>query len=379
MRRFGIFILLLYKRLFKKASFALILLLIPCMILAVKAIDGGDSGAVTVALAALDAGDETACEIISSLLDSSDLIRFTVYESEAQAREAVEENRADSAWVFHLGLEEKIDKFTQNMHRRNAFVTVIQREDNVLLKLSREKLYSALYPYTSYSLYESFTLKKIPSALDMSEDEIRSHYDKIDAEGGDLFDISYADMPYTDGESVGYLLSPMRGLFSLVILLGGFAAAIFFMQDRSDGVFDAAPLRLHPIYDIAYQLTAVSLLSIAVLFALFISGIATSFVTELLLMLLYMLAVALFCMALKQLCVSVHILGAVIPAVMLISVALCPVFFNVSGAEILQYLLPPYYYLSAVYDASFFIPMLIYIAVLSVFNLAVYKIKSINK
>ena len=52
------------------------------------------------------------------------------------------------------GLESRLERFAGG-GRGNA-ITVIEREDNVFLMLSREKLFAAIYPETSFALFSDF-------------------------------------------------------------------------------------------------------------------------------------------------------------------------------------------------------------------------------
>ena len=71
--------LILNKRLLKKPSFVVILLLIPLLVGAMGiASTGEDVGLFTVALAAQDNEDELAQKVISSLTNGSQLFHFMV-------------------------------------------------------------------------------------------------------------------------------------------------------------------------------------------------------------------------------------------------------------------------------------------------------------
>lgn len=65
-------------------------------------------------------------------------------------------------------------------------------------------------------------------------------------------------------------------------------------------------------------------------------------------MALFLADAAVFCGICRRVCGSALKLGASIPILMLGMFALCPVFFTVNKLKVLQYLLPPYYYLNGV-------------------------------
>jgi hypothetical protein len=79
-------------------------------------------------------------------------------------------------------------------------------------------------------------------------------------------------------------------------------------------------------------------------------------------MVLFVLTAAGFCTLLGVLCPSNAVLGALLPAALVASLALCPVFFNVRAVWV-QLLLPGYYYLYGINDLRFAWQALAYCAV----------------
>ncbi len=352
---------ILNKRLLKKPAFLIILLLVPSLVFGVALFDKEDSGALTIALTAEDPDDPIAAEITSSLDGSSKLIRFVMCSNAEEAYSLVKNGTVDSAWIFHESLEEKIDKFTGQIHNRNAFVTVIQREETVLLQLSREKLYAALYPYEAFSVYKNYLIDELSEIPTLSVEDYHAYYDAINAPGGDLFEFSYADPTESteDAQNMSYLLAPMRGLLSVLIILGGLAASMFYMQDAALGKFDWIPEHSRPLFAAIYHFIAIFDVVVVSLIAILVSGISVSLHREILLLVLYVILSTGFCLVVMQLCKNLHTLGAVIPVLIVLMIALCPVFFNVNALRAISYFLPPFYYLNAVHNVNFIPPMLV--------------------
>ena len=224
------------KRLLRKKSFVAILLLVPLLVGALGiAVASGDSGVMTVALAMEDGKDPIAVNIVEELSENDGLIRFIRCGSVADAIRSVEGGRAEAAWIFHGGLEEKIESFLQHTHVNNAFVTVIQREENVFLRLTQEKLNSALYPWLSMGLFSDRANNAVSV---LTDEELERIYQSVNAEGEDLFEFSYIGGSSEDNSEASLLVSPMRGLLAVMIVLGGFAVAMFYTQDEAGGVFD---------------------------------------------------------------------------------------------------------------------------------------------
>jgi hypothetical protein len=259
-------------------------------------------------------------------------------------------------------MQEKIAAFVQFPNPRNAFITVVQREENIFLRISHEKLNAALYPYISIALCEDYIYVNLLTPEEISEQQIKEYYDAVNADGEDLFDFVYAnfDESSADTSSSNFLLSPIRGLMSVMVVIGGFAVAMFYMQDEARGTFDRLPNGRRFAFSIEYHAVAVFDIAIAVLAALLLTGLSVGFWRELAALLMYIVITVGFCIGLRLLCKDIRLLGALAPVLAVIMVVLCPVFFNVSALPAIQYLLPPYYYLNAIYDPEFFGYMAIY-------------------
>ncbi len=369
--------LILNKRLLKKPGFVIILALIPLLVGAMGIVSGGQSsGMVTVALVAQNNEDPLAQELIRKLTDSSRLVHFVVCDSQEAACGQVEAGQADAAWIFADDLQKKMDAFTQHIHPRNAFVVIIQREDTVLLRLSHEKLNGALYPYLSQSLYQNYMYDHIISTDQLTPQQLKDYYDAVGAEGSDLFDFVYPDSDTpVDTDDANYLMSPLRGLMVILMTLGGLAVAMFYMQDEMRGTFDRLPSGKRFALSVVYQTTAVVGLAVVVLLALAVTGMMTAPWRELAAMAMFCALTVGFCMAVRLLCGDLRLLGAVVPLLAVGMILLCPVFFKVS-APVAQYLLPPYYYLNAVYDNQFLGYMAVYAVLLYGLDYLLFKLRS---
>ena len=142
---------LLSKRLYKKFTFLAILLLIPALVLGYNAAAQGDSGMITVALAQKEA-DPIARQIMESFDGSSQLIRYELCPDATTAEELVRGGKADMAWIFEGDMEAKLQAFLAQPKEKNAMVTVLLRQDDVTLRLAREKLSGKLYKALSQRL-----------------------------------------------------------------------------------------------------------------------------------------------------------------------------------------------------------------------------------
>lgn len=367
--------LILTKRLLRKPGFVAILIMVPLLVAAMGVVSkSSDSGLVTVALAMQDAEDATARAVVDDLTKNNRLINFVLCGTPAEAHAHVEQGDADAAWIFPAEMSRKIQKFTAHPHRNNAFVAVVQREDSVMLRLSHEKLNAALYPHLSRAIYKNYAVANLTlNELDYAQ--LDEYYSAVNADGADVFRLVYAASEQVATNDTDYLLAPLRGLLAIMITLGGFAVAMFYMQDESRGTFDRLPPNRRFTFSLSYHASAVVCVALAALLALFITGLSVGFLREIATMALYCVITVGFFVALRLLCRDIRLLGALMPALAVAMLIVCPVFLNIP-VPVAGYLLPPYYYLNAVYDASWLLYMLIYAAVIYAFDYALFRIRA---
>ena len=140
------------------------------------------------------------------------------------------------------------------------------------------------------------------------------------------------------------------------------AAAMYFLSDAADGKFDwlAPKKRLAPAFGSCLAAAVAS--SVAVFLALFASGIFIGFVKEFISMLLYAVAVSGFCLILCVVFRSAGRLGASIPFFVIVTLVLCPIFFNLNVLKPVKFMLPTFYYLQSLYNKEFMLYFVIYCA-----------------
>lgn len=371
---------LLSKRLYKKATFVAILVMIPLMVVALNIVAQQDSGFVTIALAQEDPDDEISAAIVSDLMTNQRVIRFVKCETTEAAETMVTNLRADAAWVFPDDMQERIETFLATRRNKKPIVTVLLREETVPLRLSHEKLASALYTHCAPTLYRSYARAKTPELDGLSDEQLMSYYSGFEQEN-ELFRFAYPDSEQSTGgaNAGGYLVTPLRGLLSIFVLLGGLAAAMFYMQDERRGVFSWVRQSRLAAVSAGCQGIAVLNLSVVMLLSLAAIGMTVSLSRELLLLLMYMLCCTAFCSLLAQVCGRVNVLGMVTPPLIVCMVVVCPVFFNLGVFRKLQFLFPPTYYLNAVHNDRYVVYGVIYFAICAVLSLLLSRVKNRRK
>lgn len=360
MKRLLKWFLLLNKRLYKKLSFILILLLIPVLVFSYSNVAQEDSGVLTIALAQMG-DDAMATGVIQDLLEENSLVRFLDCETPQQAKERVAEGDADAAWIFPEDMEDKVYRFVANVSRKNAFIQVVERDSSVPVILAREKLSGAMYANCSKAMFISYIRKNVPELSHKTDAELETHYNAISVDG-DFFQFALMESSEAsqEAQNANYLLTPVRGLLAVVTVLSGLATAMYYMHDDRAGTFSWIPERRKGAVEFGCQMICVLNVSAVILIALGLSDLATSLGREVLILLMYAICTALFCMMVRRLCGKLAVLGTVLPLLIVVMLVVCPVFFDLGMLRSFQYIFPPTYYINAQYSDYYLALMAIY-------------------
>lgn len=350
---------LLTKRLMRRPAYLAVLLLIPLFAAALALFSRQESGALTVALVLEDPGDRAGCAAVDRLKESGGVLLFREPEDEEAAREAVRTGRADAAWIFRSPLEDKLARFARRGHAEA--VTVIEREDNVFLMLAREKLFAAIYPETSFALFSDFVREEL-GAEETDPAVLRQYYESgFTTERVLRFETQEGREAETDGS---YLTAPLRGIMALLLVLCGMASGLYCYREEREGCFVWLSARRRRWLPALSHLIAIVPAALAALAAMALAGVTVGAGRELLLMLLYVPAAALFCELLRCLCPREEHYGTLIPVITAAVLVLCPVFLDLGLLRPLCMLLPPYWYLRAVWNGAELSGLLLYLAAL---------------
>ncbi len=370
--------LLLNKRLYKKLTFVIILLLIPAVVLGMGIVAQQESGLATVALAQENINDPISSEILDELTSEKSLLRFVRYDTPQAAAESVRTGQSDSAWIFNDNMSSEMETFLEKPSSANAVVNVVEREQNVLLRISREKLSNVLYKYFAKDLYIGYIRTNLSELDGLSDAKLMEYYDSFlgDAQ---LFEFGYPSSSGADDGQMHYLVAPVRGLLSVLVVLCAMAGAMFFVQDEKLGTFSWVSQSRKIYVEFICQAIAVGNVSVMMFIALKISGMAVSFTREFVVLILYVIATALFGMLLRQVFNNIKLLGALIPLFVTAMIALCPVFFELGAFKNVAMLFPPTYYINAVNNTNFIKYLIIYIVVCAMIIAIINLVKRLRQ
>ncbi|MCI5509876.1 MAG: hypothetical protein SOW34_08635 [Oliverpabstia sp.] len=374
LRKAVLWYLLLNKRFLKKYIYPCLLLMLPLLVLGIRAAAKQDGGVLRVVLCASE-GSETEKTTVKSLMEKNGVIQYQWMEGEESACQTVRSGDADCAWIFPDQIQTAVREYLNG--ERESVLSVYVREDNIPNKLAREQLYGVLYPVISYEITRQFVDKQdMFSNMDIGtlENNLQRLYENNQVNGS-IFRFAYLDGSTINNadEKMNYMTAPLRGLLSLLVLLSAMAVTMFYIQDDEEKLYVWMPIRHRQLFPWLYIVTGTLPTGFAACIALRLSGTFTSWGKELLLMFLYVISIAGFCNLLRRICRKKWNFGAVIPIILLVSLVLCPVFLTTRRFPVVQYLLPAYYYLNSVYSTLMMFRFCIYGAVLfSLSNLKIF-------
>lgn len=349
--------LMLNKRLYKKISFVVILLLIPLCVFLFSIAAGQDSGFLHITLAQTDAKDPVSSQIINDLLNEDTIIRFSKTESPLAATEAVKTGQADEAWIFPADTEGNLLDFATS--GKDKFISIVCREQTVFTRLSHEKLSCALYEYCAKAYYIDFTRTNIPELDSLSDKELLEYYENVSIDE-ELFVFGNPTTTEGKGENANYLTVPIRGLLGVIATICGMAAAMYFMHDDASGTFSHVPQTSKIYIAFACLMIAVINISLSMFISLTAAGLSAGILKEIAVLLLYSLCCAVFCLLLKLIIPNIKLYGALCPLLTVIMLVVCPIFFDLKSLSFVQMLFPPTYYVNASYNSSYFLYMGVY-------------------
>jgi len=352
-----VWFLMLVKRLLCKKTFVILLCLIPVLVPATHSVlQNSKSSILEIALCNPD-NDPATEKIIKELTSDEDVISYTITASAENAETLVKSGKVDAAWIFTPELDKKASRAVSGIFKI-PLVSVIQQEDTIPLRLSREVLHGAMYSRLSYAIFENFIFEDMQLKGKVSENALQSYYNNEER----LDDIILQKPLYENVNSAGenLLTAPLRGMVALLVVLCTLASVLFFLKDRKEGRFSWLSPEKQIVPAFACCLSAAVLSGITVFITFQLSGINSGFFRELISIIFFILGTTGFCLVLCVLFPSPGILGAALPGIIIGMLLSAPIFFNLAGTSFIKWLLPMNYYLYSLYDPGYFPGFAIY-------------------
>lgn len=365
---------ILIKRLLKKPGFLIILLLIPLFSVFLNLAAEEEKSIVKVAIASYDKSDY-AQEIIDKVSENNKLVSYHFCQEPNQAIEMVKKQEVDTAWIIKEDAEKLINDFA--LGKNTAISEIYVVEDNTFIQSSREILFEVLFERIAYRMYTNSVNAAVGEGI-AEEDVLQEKYYIFDEEDA-IVEMKFLNSANNILENADYLTAPLRGLLAILMMFCGMASMMFFNNDDRKKVFSGISYNKRAFVMFGNNLAATSVAGVIVTISLIASGIYTNFVYESVMMILMVLAVTGFCSLIGSVFSSNTLLSAMLPSLLIISLAFSPVFINLHSFEPVQGILPPYYYLYGINNLSYAFPYMVYILAYFVLAYFIYTKKCARK
>ena len=367
-RRFN----LLNKRLYKQATYVILLLMIPIAVMLFKVAAGSDSHVMRIGIYAENKDAVAARSLMDELRAVREEISFTEYASRDEAIKDVTSAKLDEAWIIPADIDETFERLAAGRQPKST-ITVYEREQGVTHLFMQELLDSKAFKIYAPGVFETGAGKLFEDKGGLDE-FVKTFYDK--APGNSIF--SYSRLGENSTEEESYLLMPVRGLLAILLLITSFAASIFYMEDTENGLFIYWHSKFKNLRALGYYSVVMVNSAVLVLLALVLSGMNVGIVSEAVNMAVYCVALILFSMIVRMIFGSVKTMGVVMPLVVIMSIVLSPVFIDIKGLRAVQSLVPSFYYLMSTYDSYWLVRMCLYCLCEVVVLEVIYRIKQIK-
>ena len=355
------FFFLFSKRLLKKPSFAVILLMMPLLVFAFRMVIKEDSSSIHIALYSYD-NDEIIKEAFDEMTEDKGQMGFYVAESEEELKRAVLTNEAECGFVVSEGFTEALLN-----ERATEMITIYKNTKTTLDDLTKEMLFAQIFKRLAYDRMLKYIEDRgfyeyAGEDFDRAEAEkmMREKYDAYMQDGG-IFEIDdgtddgavkkSSSKEVSSGES--YLLRPVRGILALFMMIAAMAGAVFRAIDEKQGVYKTLGYNERPFINLLTVFIPVLMAGTVALISLYLGGIgkngAAGFFRELLGIFAYSILLTGFANLLRSLIKNEAMLASILPMLTVVSLLGCNIFFNtaamLNGIRQLRYFLPPNYFL----------------------------------
>lgn len=359
MKRTLTFFLLFIKRLCRKPSFVLILLLMPVMVITMRFIIEEDDETVRVAILCED-GNEKTDVVMDNLVENSDLVKFYMCDSLTELRADVLTNDAECGVVFTEGVWDALVE-----EDADEKIVIYQSSKSSYTDYIVEMVYSAIFSELAQYRLERY-LDKYPLQSYMTEEErneyVEARYDEYMTEGG-TFEVYFTDEEMESGNDVSfvvednsYLFKPVRGILAVVMMAASLAGAVFRIIDEKDGVYKTLSYREKPYINIVTVFIPTMLACIMALVCIFAAGVNRDVASETGRMILYCLLLTGFSNFLRCIVNSEAMMCSLLTMLTVASVIGCDIVINlaafVKGIDVMRWFLPAGYYMEKMSSAG---------------------------
>lgn len=337
--------LLSCKRQMKHKFFVVLLFLVPAALFGFSRIEQQDSGKIRIGVYG---GDEDLVPgILRSLEEQDGMFEFYRCDSEQGLKDDVAARRAECGFVFTERLKEKLDE-----RKIKRLIEVYSAPSTIMNQLAKEVVFASVIEVYGKSLLRQFADESEIFA-EMDNEQLWAELEEAYAaqgRDGKTFSFRYETLSTQAIETgTARIAFPVRGMLAIFLMVIGIFSAVSVRRDEQSGLFLALPYGAGLPCKVAVLAAPVCLSGISALITLAVTGNLGNAVTEMTLLLIYLVMIVIFAFVMRAVVKDPVLLCGLIPVLILASLVVCPVFFDFSqwlpGLHVFRYFLPPYYYI----------------------------------
>lgn len=343
MKQFLTRYLLLQKRMLKRKSYLIMTLLVLFLVLVFRGIASVDDSMINVAVCVPDVKDETTQAFLDTMKEGTNIIRYSFYDSEDEAIEAVQKATADEAWIIPEDFSYIIREFAAH-DEVDTPIKVYTGEENVLHFFLKEMLQSRAFRFISREIFLDH--------IDGQYDADASFFDKYVVTEDVVKFFNMEDGLET--EDLHYAVMPLRGFMALWLLISAIASVMYYIYDEKNGLFIYWKASNAFLREFLYSFLIIFDSSVIALFGLCIAGVFTVPGREILTILFYDVVLAFFAMVLRFFLSDEIRVGVFTPVLITYATVFSPVFIDLTSLVSMQRFAPSYHYLKSMGDAYYY-------------------------
>lgn len=363
------------KRILKRPLFLFTLLLMPFAVLFLQNCQTKQDSMVRVALYTLDKDSKTADAIIEHFIGlSNSSIAFYEVSSKQEMQDNITKGTTSCGYIFPKNLDDAIIEYTQN---HTPFIKTLRPKNDVTTNIVDEIVLSKFYKEISFHILDFFLEEKTGTEPD---NILLSELFTKHADSEMLFEFEYADGTKNEilnSSNLNYMLMPMRGIVSVLVLLSCMAGGLLWYSDQKNGLLPLLNQKKQQLFGSLSLWVPGLLAALAGLFTIQLTGIAENPIKESLSMFFYLCSCIGLTTLLRTISQKREYFLATIPFFVIGSLILCPIFIDLSSflPEIsnLNKLLPSTYYLNSLHSIKDSLYLLLYSVVAFAISFAVRK------
>ena len=334
------------KRFFCQKIFLALLFVLPIGTFFFAYLAHRDSTSVKVGIVA-DSENAFSADIKSELIKHQGILQFLSFHSVEEMKREIQEGNLECGYFFPTDMEEKY-----NRHQYSGVVEQYYRKGGQFHVLVREVVLTGIFRQYGEIMAKDYIQHSGLFHTEYVSDTVIEEQYRENLKNQQTFSILVNSTASAKKKLGDYLVAPVRGFISLLIMLAGFCGLSMYFEDRRRELPAALcgtmryPLSVLSIAVPVFCVSFVGLLSEAV------CGFGFLTLKEIAYMLIYDIIVVLFCNALSVLRIQEGTLWVGALVYVCASAIFTPVFINLSvflpGIQSFSYLCLPHYFLNAV-------------------------------